>query len=159
MTATADTAGTAADRAVVDPALDSAEAAGFVRLRVTSVDPLTDDSVAVTFAVPAEHAERFRFDAGQHLTLRHVVDGQDLRRTYSVCSSAAGGPLRVAVKQLEGGAFSTWATTALHVGDELEVPQTTWRPTGGRTGKHLTSFGYLLAELQHLHRSHPGARW
>ena len=41
----------------------------------------------------------------------------------------------------------------------LELPQTTWRPTGGRTGRHLTSFGYLLAELQHLHRSHPGARW
>ena len=41
----------------------------------------------------------------------------------------------------------------------LEVPETTWRPTGGRSGRHLTSFGYLLAELQHLHRSHPGARW
>ena len=41
----------------------------------------------------------------------------------------------------------------------LEVPQTTWRPTGGRSGRHLTSFGPLLAQLQHLHRSHPGARW
>ena len=41
----------------------------------------------------------------------------------------------------------------------LAVPETTWRPTGGRSGRHLTSFGYLLAELQHLHRSHPGARW
>ncbi len=41
----------------------------------------------------------------------------------------------------------------------LELPQTTWRPTGGRRGQHLTSFGYLLAEMQHLHRSHPGATW
>ena len=41
----------------------------------------------------------------------------------------------------------------------LEIPDATWRPTGGRTGRHLTSFGYLLAELQHLHRSHPGASW
>jgi len=41
----------------------------------------------------------------------------------------------------------------------LTLPETTWRPTGGRRGRHLTSFGYLLAELQHLHRSHPGARW
>jgi len=41
----------------------------------------------------------------------------------------------------------------------LEVPQTTWRPTGGRSGRHLTGFGYLLAEMQHLHRSHPGATW
>lgn len=41
----------------------------------------------------------------------------------------------------------------------LSVPETTWRPTGGRSGQHLTSFGHLLAELQHLHRSHPGASW
>ena len=51
-----------------------------------------------------------------------------------------------------------------HVGDALseatlEVPSTTWRPTGGRSGRHLTGFGYLLAEMQHLHRSHPGASW
>ena len=41
----------------------------------------------------------------------------------------------------------------------LTVPETTWRPTGGRRGAHTTGFGYLLAELQHLHRSHPGASW
>ncbi|MCW2777783.1 MAG: phenylacetate-CoA oxygenase, PaaI subunit [Frankiales bacterium] len=54
-----------------------------------------------------------------------------------------------------------WETTVTEVLKEatLEVPQTTWHPTGGRSGKHLTSFGYLLAEMQHLHRSHPGARW
>jgi ring-1,2-phenylacetyl-CoA epoxidase subunit PaaC len=54
-----------------------------------------------------------------------------------------------------------WEATVTSVLAEatLEVPQTTWRPTGGRSGRHLTSFGYLLAELQHLHRSHPGARW
>ena len=54
-----------------------------------------------------------------------------------------------------------WETTVADVLEEatLEVPQTSWRPTGGRSGRHLTSFGYLLAELQHLHRSHPGATW
>jgi ring-1,2-phenylacetyl-CoA epoxidase subunit PaaC len=54
-----------------------------------------------------------------------------------------------------------WEATVRDVLAEatLEVPETTWRPTGGRSGRHLTSFGYLLAELQHLHRSHPGARW
>jgi ring-1,2-phenylacetyl-CoA epoxidase subunit PaaC len=41
----------------------------------------------------------------------------------------------------------------------LAVPETTWRPSGGREGKHLSSFGFLLAEMQHLHRSHPGATW
>ena len=95
--------------------------AGFSLLHVASVDGLTDDSVAVTFDVPEEQAERFRFRPGQHLTLRRVVDGADLRRTYSVCSSAAGGPLRVAVKRLDGGAFSTWATRELRPGDAVEV--------------------------------------
>ncbi|MCW2606880.1 MAG: phenylacetate-CoA oxygenase/reductase, PaaK subunit [Frankiales bacterium] len=93
----------------------------FTALRLASVDPLTSDSVALTFEVPPDDAERFRFRPGQHLTLRRVVDGQDLRRTYSVCSSTAGGPLRVAVKRLEGGLFSTWATSGLTAGDVLEV--------------------------------------
>jgi ring-1,2-phenylacetyl-CoA epoxidase subunit PaaE len=105
---------------------------GFTVLRVARVDPLTRDSVALTFDVPPEHAERFRFAPGQHLTLRRVLDGADLRRTYSVCSSSAGGPLRVAVKQLEGGAFSSWVATGLRAGDELEV-----LPPAGRFGPVL----------------------
>jgi ring-1,2-phenylacetyl-CoA epoxidase subunit PaaC len=54
-----------------------------------------------------------------------------------------------------------WQSTVADVVAEatLTLPDTDWRPTGGRTGRHLTSFGYLLAELQHLHRSHPGATW
>ena len=96
----------------------TAPAAGFSELRVAEVNRLTADSVAITFDAPGE---LFRFRAGQHLTLRRVVDGQDLRRTYSLCSSAHGGPLRVAVKRLEGGAFSTWACDRLAAGDVLEV--------------------------------------
>ena len=106
--------------------------AGFTRLRVAQVDPLTAESVAITFEVPPEHAERFRFRPGQHLTLRRVEGGLDLRRTYSVCSSSAGGPLRVAVKKLDGGAFSTWATSGLQAGDEVEV-----LPPAGRFGPQL----------------------
>ena len=102
----------------LDPAdLDS----GWRRLRVAAIDPLTADSVAITFEVPPQLVETFRFRPGQHLTLRREIDGKDLRRTYSVCSSAAGGPLRVAVKLMEGGAFSTWALQDLRPGDELEV--------------------------------------
>ena len=57
--------------------------------------------------------------------------------------------------------LAPWEATVREVLSEatLTMPETTWRPTGGRSGKHLTSFGYLLAELQHLHRSHPGASW
>ena len=105
------------------------EAYGFSSLKVSSVDRLTADSAAVTFEVPDELAEAFRFQPGQHLTLRRELGGQDLRRTYSVCSSAAGGPLRVAVKRLEGGAFSGWVLDQLRAGDELEV-----LPPAGRFG-------------------------
>ena len=105
---------------------------GFTTLTVGSVEQLTSDSVAVTFDLPAELAPTFAFRPGQHLTLRRVIGEEDLRRTYSVCSSAAGGPLRVAVKRLEGGAFSTWATGELRAGDELEV-----LPPAGRFGPVL----------------------
>jgi ring-1,2-phenylacetyl-CoA epoxidase subunit PaaE len=109
-------------------------AVGFHRLRVAAVDRLTSDSAALTFDVPPELAEAFRFRPGQHLTLRRVVDGVDLRRTYSVCSSAAGGPLRVAVKRLEGGVFSTWVLDGLQPGDELEV-----LPPAGRFGPPVSA--------------------
>ena len=106
-----------------------AEDLGFLTLRVAAVDPLTADSAAITFEVPEALRDRFAFRPGQHLTLRRVADGQDLRRTYSVCSSARGGPLRVAVKRLDGGVFSTWVLDALKPGDELEV-----LPPAGRFG-------------------------
>ena len=107
-------------------------APGFSLLRVAAVDRLTADAVAVTFELPADLEQTYRFTPGQHLTLRRVIDGQDLRRTYSVCSSAVAGPLRVAVKRLDGGAFSSWATGALQVGDSLEV-----LPPAGRFGPSL----------------------
>jgi ring-1,2-phenylacetyl-CoA epoxidase subunit PaaE len=118
---------------------------GFHRLRVAAVDRLTDDAAVLTFDVPPELVEAFRFRPGQHLTLRRVVDDQDLRRTYSVCSTAAGGPLRVAVKRLEGGAFSTWVLDGLSPGEELEV-----LPPAGRFGPAVDpdrarSYGLIAA--------------
>lgn len=107
-------------------------AVGFFRLRVAAVQQLTADAVAVTFSVPTELAGTFAFRAGQHLTLRRVVDGEDVRRTYSVCTNAVKGPLTVAVKRLEGGAFSTWICDSLRVGEELEV-----LPPAGRFGPRL----------------------
>jgi ring-1,2-phenylacetyl-CoA epoxidase subunit PaaE len=94
---------------------------GFHVLTVGAVDRLTDDAVAITFDVPAELRSVFAFTPGQHLTLRRVLDGEDLRRTYSVCASARTGPLRVAVKRLDGGVFSNWVLDHLQPGDELEV--------------------------------------
>jgi ring-1,2-phenylacetyl-CoA epoxidase subunit PaaE len=93
----------------------------FHRLRVTEVVRLTEDSVAVTLDVPPPLAGAFAFRAGQHVTVRAMVDGSDVRRSYSICANANGGKLRIGVKQLPGGVFSTWATTALGAGDVLEV--------------------------------------
>ncbi|MFI9824766.1 1,2-phenylacetyl-CoA epoxidase subunit PaaE [Streptomyces sp. NPDC052013] len=99
--------------------------ARFHRLRVAAVDRLTDDSVALTLAVPPELREAFRFTPGQHLALRRTVDGEEIRRTYSICSPAPGGEgpstLRVGVRLVEGGAFSTYALKEINLGDELEV--------------------------------------
>lgn len=93
----------------------------FHRLTVSAVQPLTDDAVAITFDVPERLREEFAFAAGQHLTLRCELDGQEVRRNYSICSSATSGVLRVAVKRLEGGLFSAWVHNELRPGDAVDV--------------------------------------
>jgi len=93
----------------------------FHPLRVTEVTPLTDDAVAVTFDVPPELADTFSYVPGQHVTLRAEIDGEDLRRSYSICANARTGKLRVGIKRLPGGKFSSHATTSLQAGDILEV--------------------------------------
>ena len=93
----------------------------FHELRVVEVSPLTEQSVAVTLDVPESLAEAFAYLPGQHVTLRSIIDGEDVRRSYSICANANGGKLRVGIKRLPGGAFSTWATTKLRAGDTLEV--------------------------------------
>ncbi|WP_415947480.1 2Fe-2S iron-sulfur cluster-binding protein [Streptomyces sp. KLOTTS4A1] len=106
--------------------MGAAATSRFHRLWVTAVDRLTDDSVALTFAVPPELREEYRFAPGQHLAIRrYAEDGAEIRRTYSVCSPALGtsGPaeVRVGVRLVEGGEFSPYAHKELAVGDELEV--------------------------------------
>jgi ring-1,2-phenylacetyl-CoA epoxidase subunit PaaE len=97
----------------------------FHELTVAAVDHLTDDAVAVTLAVSDELRETFAFRAGQHLTVRRIEDGQDVRRSYSLCSTpaelAASGRLRIGVKQVPGGVFSRYATTGLRPGDPISV--------------------------------------
>lgn len=93
----------------------------FHPLRVLEVSPLTDDAVTVTFDVPPELAETFRYLPGQHMTLRALIDGRDVRRSYSICSNANEGKLRVGIKRLSGGAFSTYATSVLAAGDVIDV--------------------------------------
>lgn len=101
----------------------------FYPLRVSQVEQLTDDAVAVSFDVPDDLADVFAFTPGQHLTLRAHLDGEEVRRSYSICSAPSEHRLRVAVKRLEGGLFSGHVSTGLQVGDTLEV-----MPPAGRFG-------------------------
>jgi ring-1,2-phenylacetyl-CoA epoxidase subunit PaaE len=94
----------------------------FHRLRVADVERLTDDAVAVTFDVPAGLADEYRFRAGQHVNVRAVSGaGDDVRRSYSICAPASSGRLRIAVKRIPDGAFSSYALETLVPGEELEV--------------------------------------
>jgi len=93
----------------------------FHELRVTEVTPLTDESVTITFDVPPELADTFSYLPGQHVTIRQFINDQDIRRSYSICAPANSGKLRVGVKRLPGGVFSTHATGQLVAGDVLDV--------------------------------------
>lgn len=81
----------------------------------------TRDAIAVEFDVPQHAAERFRFTQGQFLTLKATIDGEELRRSYSICSPAHGDTVRVAIKRVANGRFSSWAFDALVPGAQIEV--------------------------------------
>ncbi|MGR8009444.1 2Fe-2S iron-sulfur cluster-binding protein [Streptomyces hypolithicus] len=112
----------------------------FHPLRVREVEQLTDDSVTVTLAVPPELRETFRHTPGQHIALRRVVDSVEIRRTYSICAPATEKPLepvlRVGIRLVDGGAYSTYALKELAVGDTIEAMAPTGRfvlePRAGR---------------------------
>ncbi|MEY3398764.1 MAG: hypothetical protein RL220_1358 [Bacteroidota bacterium] len=93
----------------------------FHPLRVTDVRRETAECVSVAFEVPAELKNDFRFSHGQYLTLRTTINGEDVRRSYSICSGTDDGELRVAVKEVDGGLFSTWVNRELKAGDEIQV--------------------------------------
>ncbi|MFD4999027.1 2Fe-2S iron-sulfur cluster-binding protein [Streptomyces buecherae] len=105
--------------------MSGARHSAFHRLRVTATERLTDDAVAITFAVPPDLRSLYRYTPGQHITLRRFTGNTEIRRTYSICSPAldADGPtsLRVGVRLVEGGEFSTFALKELVAGDEVEV--------------------------------------
>lgn len=103
----------------------------FHPLRVAAVDRLTEDAVAVTFEVPDELRAEFAFEPGQHLSVRAAALGDGVRRTYSICTPATGGPLRIGVKRIPGGVFSGYVAERLRPGDTLDV----MTPTGTFTAR------------------------
>ena len=92
----------------------------FHELEVARVERLTDDAVALTFDVPADLVEDYRFRPGQALTLRRVDGGRDERRSYSICAPMGAAP-RVGVREVPGGFFSSWLVHEVAPGDRVEV--------------------------------------
>ncbi|MEU1122048.1 2Fe-2S iron-sulfur cluster-binding protein [Streptomyces sp. NPDC005899] len=103
----------------------------FHSLRVSSIERITDDAVAVTFAVPPALHDTFRHLPGQHLNVRYSAGGEEIRRSYSICAAATEQPdppaLRVGIRMVDGGAFSTYALKELAVGDQVEAMPPTGR--------------------------------
>jgi ring-1,2-phenylacetyl-CoA epoxidase subunit PaaE len=93
----------------------------FRTLKIEDVRRETAECVSVAFTVPADLRDEFRYFQGQNITLRVMMGGEEVRRSYSICSSPREGELRVAIKKVEGGLFSTWANEQLAPGHELEV--------------------------------------
>ena len=105
----------------------SATAPRFHRLTVDDLRRESVDAISMTFAIPKDLADDYRFAPGQYLTLRTTLDGEEVRRSYSICSGPDDGELRIAVKRVDGGAFSSWASEELKHGDALDVMTPTGR--------------------------------
>ena len=95
--------------------------ADFHILKVADIYKETEDTSVITFEVPSELKKEFQFRQGQHLTLKADINGEDIRRSYSLCSSPLDGQWKVAVKLIPGGKFSTYINDELKRGDQLEV--------------------------------------
>ena len=93
----------------------------FHKLSIKTVTKETDKAVSISFDVPQNLKETFQFQAGQYITLKTDINGNEVRRDYSLCSSPKSGELRVAVKEVEDGTFSAFANNSLHPGDVIEV--------------------------------------
>lgn len=111
---------------------------GFHTLTVRSIEPLTDDSAAVTFDVPDHLEAEFDFAAGQALTLRRVIDGVEHRRSYSICAPAGERP-RIGVREIPDGLFSQWLVRDVRPGSEIDVqgPSGAFRADPDEGGTHL----------------------
>lgn len=112
-------------------------------LTIKSIERATSKAVTLSFEVPQALKEDFKFKAGQYITLRSVLNGTEIRRDYSLCSSPKSGDLRVAVKEVKDGTFSAYVNRELKVGDQLEVAPPrghfVFEPNDSKT-KHIAAF-------------------
>lgn len=92
----------------------------FHKLEVIEVRKETEDCVSIAMKPLGSNGGDFEFKAGQYLTLKAIIGGEEVRRSYSICSAPADGELRVAVKRVENGVFSNWANDSLKAGDKID---------------------------------------
>lgn len=93
----------------------------FHTLEIADVTPVTDDAMSIAFKVPEDLNDAYQFIPGQYLTLKADVNGEEVRRSYSICSTSDEGELRVAVKRVPDGRFSNFANEAIRAGDKIDV--------------------------------------
>ncbi|MBL4802459.1 MAG: phenylacetate-CoA oxygenase/reductase subunit PaaK, partial [Emcibacter sp.] len=111
----------------------------FHSLKISNIRQETDDTVSIAFEVPSALHEQYQYNAGQYLTLKTVIGGEDTRRSYSICSGLYDDELRVAVKKIKGGLFSCFANDTLKEGDSLDV---------------MTPMGNFFTHLDKDHEKH-----
>ncbi len=95
--------------------------AEFHKVHIQEIKQETADAVSVVFSIPESLKADFNFTAGQYVTLQTEINGETIRRAYSICATPASGEIRVAIKKVEKGVFSTHATSDLKVGDAIEI--------------------------------------
>jgi len=93
----------------------------FHSLVISEVKQETPNAVSITFQIPVDLKEKFSFQAGQYITIKHLVDETEIRRAYSICSAPKSGLLTIGVKKVDRGRFSVFANTQLKAGDTVEV--------------------------------------
>jgi ring-1,2-phenylacetyl-CoA epoxidase subunit PaaE len=93
----------------------------FHKLTVKDIRKETETCVSVSFSIPEEIKSLYKYEAGQYITIKKEINGEEIRRSYSLCSSPLENDFRVAIKQIHGGRFSTFANQELKIGDVLEV--------------------------------------
>jgi ring-1,2-phenylacetyl-CoA epoxidase subunit PaaE len=140
----------------------------FHALRIAEIVPETAEASSVRFEIPEELRERFAFRAGQHLTLRAMLGGEEVRRNYSLCTAPAEGDWMVTVKRIGGGVFSNWVSDELKAGDTIDVMP----PHGSFTtefaasnNRHLVGIAGgsgitpVMSLIRTLLREEPGSRF
>ena len=117
----------------------------FHTLKIAEITRETDDCVSVSFSVPQDLKLDYHFEAGQYLTLKKHIDGEEVRRSYSLCSAPFENEWRVAIKKVENGKFSTYANGSLKVGDEMEVMTPMGKFTPNINAKNEKSYALFAA--------------